>query len=333
MKPLKLVMSAFGPYAGRVEIDWEKVGRQGLFLITGDTGAGKTTIFDAITFALYGEASGNVRDIGMFRSKYAKPEEPTFVELTFLYQGKEYRVKRNPEYARPKGRGTGFTTQKADAELIFPDERQPVTKTKDVTIAVTELLGLDYKQFTQIAMIAQGDFQKLLLAGTAERSEIIRQIFHTDIYKEIQYKFKEEEKAVSAQYTEVKRSIGQSLGGVLGETTTDAEVEFSELKKLKFEGCVERALEVLDEMIQEKEILLDSLKEQEGVLLAEIQKESQFLGKARQENMVKDTLLEQKVLLESEQEKEVLAKQTWESKKKFLKSDDKPEVHFLTLFS
>lgn len=158
MKPEKLVISAFGPYAGENTIDFEQLGEHGLYLITGDTGAGKTTIFDAITFALYGEASGTVREAGMFRSKYAKAETETFVELTFAYQGKEYIVRRNPEYECPKKRGTGFTTKKADAELIYPDGRQPVTKMGAVTKAVTELMGLDYKQFTQIAMIAPGGF-------------------------------------------------------------------------------------------------------------------------------------------------------------------------------
>ena len=154
MKPKKLVISAFGPYADRMELDFDRLGG-GLYLITGDTGAGKTTIFDAITFALYGEASGEIRKGEMFRSKYAKPEVRTFVELTFTYQGKDYTVKRNPEYLRPKDRGQGMTMEKANAELIFPDERQPVTKTSEVTKKVTELLGLDQRQFRQIAMIAQ----------------------------------------------------------------------------------------------------------------------------------------------------------------------------------
>ena len=146
MKPKKLVISAFGPYAGESTIDFEKLGEHGLYLITGDTGAGKTTVFDAITFALYGEASGTVRESGMFRSKYAKAETETFVELTFSYQRKEYKIRRNPEYQTQKKRGTGFTTKKADAELFYPDERQPVTKMGAVTKAVTELMGLDYKQ-------------------------------------------------------------------------------------------------------------------------------------------------------------------------------------------
>ena len=112
MKPKKLVISAFGPYAGESTIDFEKLGEHGLYLITGDTGAGKTTVFDAITFALYGEASGTVRESGMFRSKYAKAETETFVELTFSYQRKEYKIRRNPEYQTHKKRGTGFTTKK-----------------------------------------------------------------------------------------------------------------------------------------------------------------------------------------------------------------------------
>ena len=213
MKPKKLVISAFGPYADRIELDFDRLGG-GLYLITGDTGAGKTTIFDAITFALYGEASGEIRKGEMFRSKYAKPEVRTFVELTFTYQGKDYTVKRNPEYLRPKDRGQGMTMEKANAELIFPDERQPVTKTSEVTKKVTELLGLDQRQFRQIAMIAQGDFQKLLLAGTAQRGEIFRQLFHTELYQSLQLKLKDAVKMQWKQYDELRRSISQYLNGI-----------------------------------------------------------------------------------------------------------------------
>ena len=171
MRPVKLVMSAFGPYASRTVLDLGRLGTSGLYLITGDTGAGKTTIFDAITFALYGEASGATREAGMFRSKYADDSVPTEVELTFEYAGKIYRVRRNPEYLRPKSRGEGMTTEKAGAELEYPNGRL-VTKLTDVNRAVVELLGVDRSQFTQIAMIAQGDFLKLLLAPTEERKKI-----------------------------------------------------------------------------------------------------------------------------------------------------------------
>ena len=162
MRPLRLVMSAFGPYASRTELDLDSLGTSGLYLITGDTGAGKTTIFDAITFALYGAASGNNREAAMLRSKYASADTPTEVELTFLYAGKEYYIKRNPEYERPKTRGEGTTAEKANAELRYPDGRV-VTKLREVDRAVEEIMGIDRNQFTQIAMIAQGDFLKLLL--------------------------------------------------------------------------------------------------------------------------------------------------------------------------
>ena len=125
MRPIKLTISAFGPYAKETEIILDELGERGLYLITGDTGAGKTTIFDAIAFALYGEESGNEREPGMLRSKYADPKTPTFVELEFFYQGQNYHIRRNPEYMRPKDRGEGMTLQRADAVLEFPDDRLP----------------------------------------------------------------------------------------------------------------------------------------------------------------------------------------------------------------
>ena len=209
MKPLKLTLSAFGPYADETVIDFTQLGGQGLFLVTGDTGAGKTTIFDGITFALYGETSGGVREASMLRSKYAKPETPTYAEYIFEYKDAVYTVKRSPDYERPKTRGTGMTTQKGEALLTFSDGRAPVTKLKEVNQAVTELIGLDMKQFTQIAMIAQGDFRKLLLADTEERSNIFRKLFHTDIYKVIQEKLKFEAGGLDKAYKELLRSIRQ----------------------------------------------------------------------------------------------------------------------------
>lgn len=178
MRPIKLTVSAFGPYAGKTVLDLDKLGENGLYLITGDTGAGKTTIFDAITYALYGEASGDNREASMFRSKYADANTPTEVELVFTYAGKTYTAKRNPEYERPKSRGEGYTTQKAEAQLIYPDGRV-VTKQRDVDNAIRDIMGINRSQFLQIAMIAQGDFLKLLLAPTEERKKIFRQIFKT----------------------------------------------------------------------------------------------------------------------------------------------------------
>ena len=264
MKPEKLTISAFGPYADRTEIDFSRLGDSGLYLITGDTGAGKTTIFDAITFALYGQASGQVRDSAMFRSKYADTATETFVELVFSYQGKKYQVFRSPEYMAPKKRGTGLTLRKAEAQLIYPDERQPVTKARDVTRAIEELLGLDYEQFTQIAMIAQGDFQKLLFAGTVQRGEIFRQIFHTGIYQQVQLKLKDAARSRYKEYDEMRRSIAQYLDGVKlrQRERTEAE-EFAELKKGKFEGKLERSLEILKSFIDQGEKRESELLKQE----------------------------------------------------------------------
>ncbi|WP_295214367.1 SMC family ATPase [Ruminococcus sp.] len=210
MRPIRLTMSAFGPYAGEVQLELEQLGTHGLYLITGDTGAGKTTIFDAITFALYGEASGENRESSMMRSKYALPETPTFVELEFLYSGKRYRIRRNPEYLRPAKRGGGTTMEKADAVLEYPDGHA-VTKTREVTAAVREIMGIDRSQFTQIAMIAQGDFLKLLLASTEERKSIFRQIFQTGRYQKLQERLRSTHSALQSRYQECKRAMGQYL--------------------------------------------------------------------------------------------------------------------------
>lgn len=299
MKPCRLTISAFGPYAKKTEIDFEKLGGKGLYLITGDTGAGKTTIFDAITFALYGEASGEVRQAGMFRSKYAPENEPTYVELIFLYQGKRYTVTRNPEYQRPKGRGKGFTTQKGDAVLVYPDGRPPVTKAREVTKAITELIGLDYRQFTQIAMIAQGDFQKLLLAGTAERGEIFRQIFHTGLYQEVQLKLRNAEKERWKEYDEGRRSISQYMSGVVCDGDFSLASEFEGLKKDKFEGKVQRGLEILDELLLQDQKRMEEAEKQVRGLDQKIQQEDQLLGKVRQRRQLLRELEEKRMRLEA----------------------------------
>lgn len=224
MRPLNLTMSAFGPYAGQTTVDFSALGTTGLYLITGDTGAGKTTIFDAITYALYGEASGESRESSMLRSKYAAAETPTFVELTFTNGGKTYTVHRNPEYTRPKTRGTGTTVQKADAELTMPDGRV-ITKARDVTAAVTDIVGVDREQFARIAMIAQGEFRKLLLAQTDERKAIFRQIFHTERYQALQNRLKEEAAALDRQCGELEAGLRQAAGSIRSadpETLPDA---------------------------------------------------------------------------------------------------------------
>ncbi len=317
MRPERLVISAFGPYAGKTEIDFDRLGDHGLYLITGDTGAGKTTIFDAIAFALYGEASGQVREAGMFRSKYAGEKTPTYIELIFSYHGKRYRVTRKPEYLRRKERGEGYTLQRAEAELIYPDDRQPVTRMAEVTKAVERLIGLDYRQFTQIAMIAQGDFQKLLLAGTAQRGEIFRRIFHTGLYQELQDRLKEEGKVRWKEYEEIRRSISQYMSGVVCAEDTELFFELEELRKNRFEGKVGRGLEILTQLLSSDQAALDRLNGQIGELEGQMQQEDQLLGRIRQNEKLAQDLKVQEESRGLQQEKQEKARNIWlEAKEK-----------------
>ncbi len=210
MRPLQLTLSAFGPYAEETVIDFEKLGEKGLYLITGDTGAGKTTIFDGITFALYGEGSGTVREPNMFRSKYASSDTPTFAKLTFLCKGQKYTVRRSPEYLRP-GRKGAMTTKRAEAELYSCEGQLLASKVRDVTQKITELIGLDKNRFTQIVMIAQGDFLKLLLAKTEERSKIFRDLFHTMPFLELQERLKTQAGERKKRYDEISQQIIQEF--------------------------------------------------------------------------------------------------------------------------
>lgn len=216
MRPNQLTISAFGPYADRTILDLDRLGTSGLYLITGDTGAGKTTIFDAITYALYGEASGNQRQPSMFRSKYAAADTPTEVILTFTCLGKQYTVRRNPEYLRPKTRGEGLTTQRADAELTLPDGTL-LTKPKEVDAKIKNILGIDRSQFLQIAMIAQGDFLKLLLASTEDRKKIFRQLFQTKHFYELQEKLKQHSGTLHDKCITARNSLDQYVSGILCE--------------------------------------------------------------------------------------------------------------------
>lgn len=229
MRPLNLTLSAFGAYAGKTELDLRQLGERGLYLITGDTGAGKTTIFDAIAFALFGKPSGDGRESSMLRSKFAAPETPTKVELTFSNGGKTYKIKRNPEYERPKSRGTGMTKEQPHVELVLPDGKV-LTRHADVEEKIRDILGVDRDQFCQIAMLAQGEFRKLLLAETKERASIFRSIFKTNLYIKFQERVKDNFSAISRELNEVQKAFEQYAAGIVlpEDTELPAENELSE---------------------------------------------------------------------------------------------------------
>ena len=263
MRPITLTMSAFGPYAGKTVIELDKLGTNGLYLITGDTGAGKTTIFDAITYALYGEASGNTRDVNMFRSKYAEPSTPTEVELTFEYAQKIYTVKRNPEYDRPKARGEGYTTEKANAELHYPDGRV-VTKLKEVNKAIVDIMGIDRSQFTQIAMIAQGDFLKLLLASTEDRKKIFQKIFRTQCYYQLQERLKQQTGDLAKDYGKIGDSIRQYINGIACHSDDVLMLEVDKAKKGELKNT--EAVQLVEKLIKQDNAALQKVLGQIGKL-------------------------------------------------------------------
>lgn len=299
MRPLKLTISAFGPYAGEEIIEFEKLGDKGLYLITGDTGAGKTTIFDAITFVLYGEASGSSRESGMFRSKYAMPGTPTFVAMDFMYRNQIYHIKRNPDYERPSKKGSGMTRQNADAVLEYPDFRQPVTKSKEVTKAVTTLIGLDYSQFTQISMIAQGDFMKLLLAKTEDRSKIFRQIFHTEPYKILQEKLKEQSKKLHDRYDDERKSISQYLSGVQCEEDNVLGLELKEIKQIDTKNSISETLEIIHKIIVEDKEKLKNVHNKIKEIDEKISEIDIKTGKAQADARAREQMKEAMKQLES----------------------------------
>ena len=298
MRPLLLEISAFGPYADRTRIDFSVLGDSGLYLITGDTGAGKTTLFDAITFALFGEASGQGRDSTMLRSKYADLDTPTEVALTFEYGGKPYHVRRNPEYERRKKRGSGVTTRKAEAELIRPDG-SVVTKVQEVNEAIRELLGVAFNQFSQIAMIAQGEFWKLLHADTKDRQRIFREIFRTGPYQTFQERLKQEADDLSAQCRELERSIAQSLGG----TVCDADDPlYPELQNAKDALLYQKAQALLEALCASDEEAAEAAQGQIDRLEKQLERVNAALGRAREMKKTADSLKTAEKELISQQE-------------------------------
>ena len=273
MRPLKLTLSAFGPYPGETALDLESLGKSGLYLITGDTGAGKTTIFDAVTFALYGRPSGKNRESFMLRSKYADKNTPTFVELTFSYRDKVYTVRRGPEYERPKKVGEGTTIQPAVNELTMPDGKF-ISGKENVNSAVIGIIGITADQFTQIAMIAQGDFLRLLYADTKERRNILRTIFSTDNYRILQERINSDFNQIKNQCSEGQRSLIQFADQIC---FSDEDELLPELDNAKASPELSSALKALLDRILARD------KAQEKVRELELEENEKLLNESRLE--------------------------------------------------
>jgi exonuclease SbcC len=250
-------MSAFGPYAGETAVDLSKLGDSGLYLITGDTGAGKTTIFDAITFALFGEASGGDRKPEMLRSKYAEAERRLSLKWNFSPEAEHIRSGAARVRA-PETRGEGTTVEKADAVLTYPDGHV-VTRYKDVTKAVTELLGVDRGQFLQIAMIAQDDFRKLINADTESRGRIFRDIFRTGRYRDLQFALKDEAARQRAVYERLGQSAVQYLSGAVCSEENPLWPQVAAMQEAKALVSPEQAAELLEQLAEGNAAEVESL--------------------------------------------------------------------------
>lgn len=254
MKPLKLTMSAFGSYAGKNVIDFTGQ-QQGIFLITGDTGAGKTTIFDAITYALYNQTSGGERNGNMMRSQYAQPETETYVELEFLYRGQTYRVRRNPDYKITKTLKNGkIREQKVphSVELTLPDGTVFPEKKNATDAKIIEILGLTADQFSQIVMIAQGDFLKLLYTKSDERKMIFSKLFRTDIYWKIQENLRRKSMEMDERIQENDRAFEQEKSRI---------IPIPESEELPLDELVERLRERLKDALKEQNLRRANVEE------------------------------------------------------------------------
>ncbi len=300
MKPSKLTLSAFGPYAGEQMIDFEEFGKSGLFLITGDTGAGKTTIFDAISFALYGQSSGNIRDTKTMRSDYATPEMETKVIFAFVHAGKHYEITRTPQYERPKKRGSGMVLQAETAVLVREGE-EPVSGTSSVNAAVLDIIRIDYKQFKQISMIAQGEFQTLINADTKERQEILQQIFMTQGYGRVGVILADKKRRAESEFAEFDRSIKQAFAGAVLAKGSAYEAEWENLREKTGQKGYFYQTEELEEFLAQ--ILKEEEAKEEG-----LEKEAQEQSLAAEEM--------QKRLAVAEQNNQILRELNTERKKR-----------------
>ena len=300
MRPLNLTMSAFGPYAGEQKLPLEKLGDNGLYLITGDTGAGKTTIFDAICYALYDAPSGVNRDAKMLRSTYAATDTETFVELVFEHRGEEYKIKRWPEQERAKKRGEGTKIDSAKVEYLRPDG-VVISDRKVVAEQIKNLLGVDRSQFTQISMLAQGDFLKLLLASTDDRRKIFSELFHTAKYGELQAALQKETAEIRRTRDDMKKSIDQYVSGIVCH---EDDVLSIKVDKAKAGGLLTADIvELIDTLIANDTEAADVHEKEYNEIDNQKEELDKLIGKAQELDRSKKELDRTKISLEQAKDK------------------------------
>ena len=272
MRPIKLILSAFGPYASKIELDLAKLGENGVYLITGDTGAGKTTIFDAITFALFGKPSGDIRDVKTLRSEYAKEELETYVELDFLYHGEEYHIYRRPEYSYTHVQKNGEIKQRsksADAYLILPNGER-IVKPTEVTKQVEQLLGMKRDQFRQIAMIAQGSFLEILNTDTKERGKLFEKVFMTSKYSILMDRLNQMAKEGSTKLNEAKLRLQQIISDIRVPITLQEEYE--QMIETFAMDDIQTVYDLLDKIIASANEETKILQKQKDIIQKQLQK-------------------------------------------------------------
>lgn len=307
MKPIKLVMNAFGPYASKAEVDFEAFGDQGIFLITGDTGAGKTTIFDAITFALFHKTSGMDRDVKSLRSDFAEKQEETYVEFMFSHLGREYRIKRYPSYTAEKLRGTGVTERAAKAEFYrFPEP--PISGVTQVDEAVVQLLRINYEQFKQISMIAQGEFRKVLNADPKARGEILQKLFSTAGYQRMGNRMEERYQKVKEETENIYRSIAQYFDSVVCGEGSAYQEALERQKQLAVENKIryqsEERFTLLEQLIAEDQMAEEEQQEKyRQADAAATEKEKEYIQVSNEQKLFLnyDKLCAEKAALEQKQ--------------------------------
>ena len=272
MRPIKLVLSAFGPYASKIELDLSKLGENGVYLITGDTGAGKTTIFDAITFALFGKPSGDIRDVKTLRSEYAKEEIETYVELDFVYHDEEYHIYRRPEYTYTHVQKNGEVKQRSkatDAYLILPNGDR-IVKPTEVTKQVEQLLGMKRDQFRQIAMIAQGSFLEILNADTKERGKLFEKVFMTSKYSVLMDRLNQMAKESYLALNDAKLRLQQIISDV--RVPDILQEQYAQTLETFAMDDIQPVYDLLDEIIASSKESTEKLQKQKAQIQNQLQK-------------------------------------------------------------